>query len=576
MIRRLWDSFREYKKPAIRAMVFVVCGVVMEVLMPFLTSRLIDNGIEKGNMDYVLGTGALLLLCILATLAFGILSGVEAARATVGFGRNLRHDLFYSIQDYSFSNIDKFKTASIVTRLTTDVMNVQNAVDTLINVAVRAPFLFVFSLGVCLYINPKMALIILGVSPILIVGLTVVIRYAHPHFIRMFKNMDQMNNVVQENVRGMRVVKSFVREEHETEKFVSVSKSICSDSVKAECAMSIMNPLVSISLYTALLLISWIGAKQVVNSEMTTGQLSVMFTYVFQILVCLVMLSMVIVTIVISKASAERITEILDEQPEIMNPANPVMEVWDGSIDFDQVSFSYTKDKRKYCLSDIDLHIRSGETVGIIGGTGSGKSSFVQLVPRMYEVTEGEVLVGGVNVKDYDLKVLRNNVAMVLQKNLLFSGTIKENLRWGNPEATDEELVQACKIAQADSFINGFPDGYDTHIEQGGSNVSGGQRQRLCIARALLKNPKILILDDSTSAVDTATDARIQAGLAEWLPGTTKLIIAQRISSVEKADKIIVIDNGKIDAVGTHEELLTYNAIYREVYESQKKGGEER
>lgn len=575
MIKRLLKSVREYKKASILSPVLVSCEVVMEVLMPLLMSKLIDNGIKQKNMNYVWVMGTLLLVCMFISMAFGALSGREAAKASAGFAKNLRHDMFHNLQKFSFSNIDKFKTSSIITRLTTDVTNVQNAYQMVIRIAVRAPIMLIFAMCASFYINAKVALILLLIAPILMIGLVIIFRFAHPIFIRMFKRFDLMNNVVQENVRGIRVVKSFVREDHEIEKFTSVSKSIRDDAVKAERAINFNGPLMMASVYTAMLLISWIGAKMVVSNTMTDGELASMFSYTMQILMSLMMVSMIIVMLVISRTSAERISEILDEQPDIVNPENPVMDVKDGSIDFEHVFFSYSKKKEKSCLVDIDLHIKSGETVGIIGGTGSGKSSFVQLIPRLYDVTDGKVKVGGVDVKKYDLDVIRDNVAMVLQKNVLFSGTIKENLRWGNPNATDEEMIQACKIAQADSFISAFPEGYDTYIEQGGANVSGGQKQRLCIARALLKNPKILILDDSTSAVDTATDAQIQKGFAEYIPGTTKLIIAQRISSVEHADKIIVIDNGKINAVGTHEELLKNNEIYREVYESQKKGGDQ-
>ena len=575
MIKRLLKSVREYKKSSILASVLVSCEVVMEVLMPLLMSMLIDKGIDAGNMNYVWAMGSLLLVCMFASMAFGALSGKEAAKASAGFAKNLRKDMFHNLQTFSFSNIDKFKTSSIITRLTTDVTNVQNAYQMVIRIAVRAPIMLIFAMVASFVVNAKVALILLGIAPVLLLVLILIFRYAHPIFVRMFKKFDLMNNVVQENVRGIRVVKSFVREDHEIEKFTGVSKSIRDDSVRAERAINFNGPMMMASVYTAMLLISWVGARLVVNDEMTTGQLTSMFSYTMQILMSLMMVSMIIVMLVISKTSAERISELLDEKPDITNPENPVMNVKDGSIDLDHVYFSYSKKKEKSCLMDFDIHIKSGETIGIIGGTGTGKSSFVQLIPRLYDVTDGDLKVGGVDVRKYDLQVLRDNVAMVLQKNVLFSGTIKENLRWGNPDATDEDMIQACKIAQADSFITAFPDGYDTYIEQGGTNVSGGQKQRLCIARALLKKPKILILDDSTSAVDTATDAQIQKGFAEYIPGTTKLIIAQRISSVEHADRIIVIDDGKIDAIGTHEELLANNKIYKEVYESQKKGGEQ-
>ena len=573
MIKRLLQCVRQYKLPAILATVFVCCQVVTEVLMPKLMGRLIDYGIMKNDMDYVWSMGLLVFLCILGSVGFGVLSGIESAKACVGFGTNLRQDLFYRLQDYSFSNIDKFKTASIVTRLTTDVMNVEGACGMLINVAVRAPIMLVAALVASMMINVKIGLVIMLISPFLVIGLSFLLKRAHPVFMRMFVRIDRMNTVVQENVRGIRVVKALVRENHEVDKFTSASNSICNDSIKAERAIKMGYPLMSAFLYTAMLIISWIAAKAIVHGDMTTGQLSTVFTYIMQILSSLTMLSMIVVTVTISRASAERISEILNENPDVTNPENPVMQVKDGSIDFDDVDFSYSKEKDKCCLRHVDLHVQSGETVGIIGGTGSGKSSLVQMIPRLYDVTDGCVKVGGIDVRDYSLNVIRDNVAMVLQKNVLFSGTIKENLRWGNPNATEEEMIEACKIAQVDDFIQQLPEKYDTFIEQGGSNVSGGQKQRLCIARALLKKPKILILDDSTSAVDTDTELRIQEGLSNYIPGVTKVIISQRVSSVEHADKIIVINNGEIDAVGNHVELLIRNKIYQEVYESQMKGG---
>ena len=574
MIKRLLGSVREYKRASILSPILVTGEVVMEVLLPFLMAKIIDNGIERSDMKYVWRMGLLLLLCMLVCVAFGALSGHAAAKASSGFAKNLRHDMFEKLQSFSFSNIDKFKTSGIITRLTTDVSNVQNSYQMIVRIAVRVPIMLISAMCACFYINTRMALIFLLVAPVLLIALFFVFRYAYPIFRRMFKKIDQMNNVLQENVRGIRVVKSFVREDYETEKFTSVSDSIRKDSVKAERVLYLNSPLMMMSIYSAMLLISWIGAKLIIHGEMTTGQLSSMFTYMMQILLSLMMISMIVVTIVISRASAERIVEILEEEPDITDPKDPEKAISDGSIDFEHVFFSYSKKKEKSCLMDFDLHIRSGETVGIIGSTGSGKSSFVQLIPRLYDVTDGCVKVGGKDVRSYDLELIRNQVAMVLQKNVLFSGTIKENLMWGNPEATDEDMIRACKIAQADEFIGSFPEGYDTYIEQDGSNVSGGQKQRLCIARALLKDPKILILDDSTSAVDTATDALIQKGMTEYRPDMTKLIITQRISSLECADRIIVIDNGRIDGIGTHEELLRDNRIYQEVFESQKKGGD--
>ena len=572
MIKRLSKCIREYKKEAILSPVIVSLEVVMDVVIPFLLAYLIDNGVEKGDINYIVKLGAVLVVLALSSLVFGVLAGKLAAKASAGFARNLRHDMYYNIQNFSFSNIDKFSTSSIITRLTTDVTNVQNAFQMIIRIAVRAPLMLIFSLIASCLINVKASMAFLVAVPILGVGLFAIIVNAHPIFERVFKTYDKLNNVVQENLRGIRVVKSYVREEYEKEKFNKVSQSIFEDFSKAEKLLAFNSPLMQFSMYLVLLLISWISAKLIVTTEMTTGELMSLISYAMQILMNLMMLSMIFVMVTISRASAERIVEILDEKSDLTNGKNPKFEIKDGSVSFRNVDFSYTKNKKKPCLSNINIDIKSGETIGIIGGTGSGKSSFVQLIPRLYDVTSGHVLVGGTDVKKYDLDTLRNNVAMVLQKNVLFSGTIKENLRWGNKEATDEEIIHACKLAQADEFINDFPDGYDTYIEQGGTNVSGGQKQRLCIARALLKKPKILILDDSTSAVDTKTDALIRKAFKEEIPDTTKFIIAQRIASVQDADKIIVMDEGNIVAFGTHNELLK-NEIYLELYNSQTKGG---
>ena len=573
MIKRLSQCIREYKKDAILSPLYVLVESLLDVAIPFVMAGLIDKGIEAGNMSMILRYGAILVGFALVALTFGALSGRSCARATAGFARNLRHDMFHHLQVYSFSNIDKFSSAGLVTRLTTDVSNVQNAFMMIIRTLIRCPAMLIFAMVMSYRINHDISLIFLAVIPILGVGLYLIIKHVHPVFERVFKTYDRLNGVVQENLSGIRVVKNFVREDHEIEKFDTISGTIYKDFSFAERILALNSPLMQGCVYACMILVSWLGAKQIVIGNMSTGNLMSFFTYIMQILSSLMMLSMVFVMITMSRASAERIVEVLDEESDITNCDNPVYEVKDGSVEFTDVSFSYAKRPDKTVLDDIDLIIPSGQTVGIIGGTGSSKSSLVQLIPRLYDVTGGCVKVGGVDVRNYDLQTLRHNVAMVLQKNTLFSGTIKENLRWGNPDATDEELVHACRLAQADDFIRTFPDGYDTYIEQGGTNVSGGQKQRLCIARAILRKPKILILDDSTSAVDTKTDALIRQAFREEIPNTTKIIIAQRISSVMDADQIVVMDNGRINACGTHEELLANNEIYREVYESQQKGG---
>ncbi len=579
MIRKLLRSVREYKTSSLLAPLFVTCEVILEVIIPMLMANLIDFGIEAGNMQYILKMGLALIICCIVSLTFGALSGKYAAVASAGFAKNLREDMYNKVQEYSFSNIDKFSTASIVTRLTTDITNIQNAYMMSIRVAVRCPIMLIFALFMAFQINSHLAPIFVIAIPILAVGLVIIISNAKRIFERVFRTYDKLNNVVQENLHGIRVVKSFVREDHETEKFCSVSKEIYQDFSKAEKILAFNAPLMQFCAYGCMLLISWLGAKLIVASGnnpavgMTTGDLTSMFSYTMQILMSLMMFSMVFVMITISYASMERAEEILDEKSDLHNPENPVYEVKDGSIEFDHVNFAYGKNADKLCLDNVNLKIPSGSTVGIIGGTGSSKSTLVQLIPRLYDATEGAVKVGGRDVREYDIESLREEVAMVLQKNVLFSGTIKDNLRWGKEDATDEEMRHVCQLAQADEFIQTFPDGYDTYIEQGGTNVSGGQKQRLCIARALLKKPKILILDDSTSAVDTKTDALIRMAFREEIPNTTKIIIAQRISSVEDADLILVLDDGKINGMGTHEELLANNEIYREVYESQQKGG---
>ena len=576
MIKRLLKSVREFKKDALLTPFFVVLEVVMEVIIPLVMALLIDKGIDGQDMAAIWKYGIILVLCAMLALVFGAAAGTFAARASTGFARNLRHDMYYNVQNFSFSNIDKFSTGSIVTRLTTDVTNVQNAFQMCTRIAVRCPVMLVFALFMAMKINSRMALVFLAVLPILAIGMGILMKVVGPVFERAFKIYDRMNTVVQENVRGIRVVKTYVREDHETEKFEGVSGMLYRTFSKAQKTMAGVMPLMQFCMYACMLLISWFGARLIVGGSMTTGELTSMFSYAMQILMSLMMVAMVFVMITMAKASAERVAEILDEQPDLRNPANPIHEVKDGAIEFDDVSFSYKGDERKLALKNVNLHIKAGQTVGILGGTGSAKSTLVQLIPRLYDTTHGTVKVGGVDVRDYDIEALRDQVAMVLQKNVLFSGTIKENLRWGDENASDEELERVCRLAQADEFIQQMPDKYDTHIEQGGSNVSGGQKQRLCIARALLKKPKILILDDSTSAVDTKTDALIRKAFAEEIPDTTKIIIAQRVSSVQDADQIVILDGGTVQAVGTHDELLAANTIYQEIYNQQnRKGGEE-
>ena len=577
MIRKLAQSVREYKLPSLLTLIFIIGEVVIECFIPFMTADLV-NQIKAGvDMSEVLKQGAILALLAILSLCCGAIAGYTCARASAGFAKNLRHDIFAKIQSYTFENIDKFSSSSLVTRLTTDVNNVQMSYMMIIRTAIRSPLMFVFAITMAYIMGGTLATTFVVVVPILGFGLFMVAKKAMPAFRRVFKKYDRLNESIEENVRAMRVVKGFSREEYEKKKFRTAAEDICGDFTKAERIVAFNMPLMQICLYFNMIFILWVGSKLTITSQgsiIDVGQISAMLTYGMQILMSLMMLSMIYVMITMSTESAKRICELLDETPALTNPENPVMNVPNGDIEFDNVSFKYSKKAKEYALANVDLHIKSGMTVGIIGGTGSSKSTLVQLIPRLYDVTEGKLSVGGINIKDYDISVLRDSVAMVLQKNLLFSGTIKENLRWGNADATDEEIIEACKIAQADDFVCAFPEGYDTYIEQGGTNVSGGQKQRLCIARALLKKPKILILDDSTSAVDTKTDALIQRGFKNYIPETTKIIIAQRISSVQDADLIIVMDNGRICGAGTHLQLLENNEIYREVYEQQIKGGD--
>ena len=577
MLKKLSKSVREYKWAAFITPVFVTLEVIMEVVIPLLMANLIDDGVYMGEMNAALKIGVELIIAAVLSLIFGCLSGITASKASAGFAKNLRKDLYYKVQDFSFANIDKFSTASLVTRLTTDVSNVQQAFQMLTRITVRAPLMLVISVIMAININAELSMILLIIVPIIAITLFFILRYVHPLMEKVFRKYDDLNEGVEENLSGIRVVKSFVIEEKEKKKFGKVSSDIYNTFSKAEKIMAFTMPTMQFALYLCIILISWFGENIIVNTgmtDLTTGQLMTFITYSIQILSSLMMISMVIMMLTIARASAERIYEVLIEEPNIKDKENPVTEVKNGDIEFNNVSFSYVDDKEKECLKDINLKIESGQTIGIIGGTGSGKSSLVNLIPRLYDVTEGSVKVGDVDVRDYDLKTLRDQVSCVLQKNVLFSGTITENIKWGDENASDEDVQRVCKLAQADEFIQGFPDKYNTYIEQGGTNVSGGQKQRLCIARALLKKPKILILDDSTSAVDTKTDSLIRKAFREEIPDTTKIIIAQRISSVEDADKIIVIDDGKINGFGTHEELLKNNAIYKEVYDSQMKGSD--
>ncbi|MEF2783224.1 MAG: ABC transporter ATP-binding protein [Clostridium sp.] len=575
MIKRILKEVKEYKKASLLAPTFMVIEVLMEISLPFLMSFIIDKGVNQGDMGQVFFYGILMAICALISLLCGALSGKYAAYASAGFAKNLRKAMFYNIQDFSFHNIDKFSTAGLVTRMMTDVTNVQNAYQMVLRMCVRAPLSLICAMAMTFVINAELSTVFLYAIVFLGIVLFLIMRFAHPIFVRVFEKYDELNASVQENITNMRVVKAYVKEEHEIGKFNKASLNIYKMFKKAENILIFNSPAMQLSMYACIIMISWLGAKMIVGGSLTTGELMSMFTYTTTILMSLMMLSMIFVMLSMSMASIDRINEVLNEKSDIVSKENAITTVKDGSISFRHVNFAYTKDQEEPNLVDINVDIASGETIGILGGTGSGKTSFVSLIPRLYDVTDGELLVGGINVKEYDLEVLRNQVAMVLQNNVLFSGTIKENLRWGNPNATDEEMINACKLAQADEFISRFPDGYDTWIEQGGSNVSGGQRQRLCIARALLKNPKILILDDSTSAVDTKTDFLIRKAFREDIPDTTKIIISQRISSIQDAQRIIVLDDGHISGIGTHDELLKNNPIYQEVYETQVKGGAE-
>ncbi|MBM6916326.1 ABC transporter ATP-binding protein [Gemmiger formicilis] len=577
MIKTLSKSIREFKKPAILTPILVVGEVILECIIPFVIANLVNEMQAGCGMDVIIQYGLQLVIMAMLSLILGVAAGSTCATASTGFSRNLRQDMFYRIQDYSFENIDKFSVSSLVTRMTTDIINVQMSFMMIIRVAIRCPLMLIFSFAMGFAMGGRLAMIFLVTIPLLGIGLTLVIRKATPIFRRVFRKYDALNDSVQENVQAMRVVKSYVREDYEKKKFGIAAEDVCKDFTRAERIMAINSPMMQFCVYSGMVFVLSFGSYAVISSqglEVNVGQMSAILTYSFQILMSLMMLSMVFVMIAMSMESAERIVEVLQEKSSLTSPENAITEIKDGSIDFDSVSYKYSKTAERNALENVDLHIHSGELIGILGGTGSSKTTLVQLIPRLYDVTEGAVRVGGVDVRKYDLETLRDSVAMVLQKNVLFSGTIKDNLRWGNPNATDEEMREACRLAQADEFIQQFPDKYDTWIEQGGSNVSGGQKQRLCIARALLKKPKVLILDDSTSAVDTRTDALIRQGFREFIPDTTKIIIAQRVASVQDADRIIVMDGGHISAIGTHEELLKSSEIYREVYTSQTKAGD--
>ena len=573
MLKKLLTYVGEYKKVSLLSPLFIAVEVMMEILIPFLMASIIDDGLNKGNMRHIYFIGLLTLLIAMISLSTGFAAGRCAAKASSGFAKNIRKAVFYKIQNFSFTNIDKFSTAGLITRFTTDIANIQNSYQMILRLLVRAPLMLIFATMMTVYISPELSVIFLGAIVILGIVMVAVIFSVHPIFLKAMKKYDKINSDLQENINAVRVVKAYVRENYEINKFKNSTDGLRNTLLKAEKIIIFVAPAMQFCMYSCIILLSWFGAKKIVAGSLTTGQLMSLFSYTANILMSLLIFAMVIVTITLSRASGERIVEVLDEEPSIKNIDNPVLEVKDGSISFENVNFSYSNNPEVLNLENINLHINQGETIGIIGGTGSAKSALVQLIPRLYDVLNGEVKVGGVNVKNYDIKTLRDNVAMVLQKNVLFSGTIKENLMWGNKNATEEEMIHACKLAQADEFIQRFPDKYDTYIEQGGSNVSGGQKQRLCIARALLKNPKILILDDSTSAVDTKTDKLIRDSFKNEIPDITKIIIAQRISSVKDADKIIVLDDGKVTGIGIHEELIISNDIYKEVHNSQEEGG---